>query len=87
MLKNAKPALAEALRKAAEEARSNAAAMAGVLGLKLGRVLSLEQTTAEPIQPRPMMALEAESVREVPTPIQAQSIEVRATVTLTMAVE
>lgn len=87
VLKNAKPALAEALRKAAEEARSNAAAMAGALGLKLGRVLSLEQTTAEPMQPRPVMAMETESVRVAPTPIQAQTIEVRATVTLTMAVE
>jgi len=83
-LKDEKPARAEALRKAAQEARSNAEAMAGALGLKLGRVLQLEQMTAAPI--RPMVAAAAK-LPMATTPVEAEAIEVRASVTLTMAVE
>ncbi len=73
-LKDEKPACDEALHKATEDARSSAAAMASALGLKLGRVLSLEQGAAEPA--RPVMAA-----------AEAHAIEVRAAVILTMAVE
>jgi uncharacterized protein YggE len=72
LLKDERPARAEALRQAALAARSHAQAMAEALGLKLGRVLALEHTGTEPIQP---------------TPIQAEPIEVRASVTLTVALE
>ena len=84
LLKDEKPARAEALRKAAQEARSNAEAMAGALGLRLGRVLSLEQTTSQPN--RPFLAMAAE-LPPAATPIEAGAIEVRASVTLTVAVE
>lgn len=79
LLKDERPARAEALRKAAQVARSNAEAMAGALGLKLGRVISMEQTNSQPI--RPMLANTAS------TPVEPQAIEVRAAVTLTVAVE
>ena len=83
-LKDEKPARAEALRQAAMEARGNAQAMAAALGLKLGKVLLLEQSGAQ--IPRPMMAMQAR-VASAPTPIEAEPIEVRASVTLTIALE
>jgi len=83
-LKDERPARAEALRKAAMEARANAEAMAAALGLRLAKVLLLEQAPGQ--SPRPMMAMEAR-VASAPTPIEAEPIEVRATVTLTVAVE
>jgi len=85
-LKDEKTARAEALRKAAVEARSNAAAMASALGVRLGRVLSLEQSSAQPVRPvMPMVA--AEAIRAAPTPVESGPLEVRASVTLTMALE
>ena len=85
VLKDERPVRAEALRKATQEARWNAAAMAGALGVKLGRVVSMEQTTAMPV--RPLISMAAERVNAAPTPIEPGAIEVRASVTLTMAIE
>lgn len=83
-LKDDKAVRAAALRQAVLEAHANAQAMAGALGLKLGKLLLLEQSSAPPV--RPMMA--AMSARAAaPTPIETQPVEVRASVTLTMAVE
>jgi uncharacterized protein YggE len=83
-LKDEKPVRAAALRQAVLEARANAQAMAGALGLKLGKLLLLEQSPSQPI--RPVMAAMAARVA-APTPIETEPIEVRAAVTLTMAVE
>lgn len=83
-LKDDKPVRAEALRQAVLEARANAQAMAAALGLKLGKMLLLEQSPAQPI--RPVMAAMAARVA-APTPVETEPIEVRASVTLTMAVE
>jgi uncharacterized protein len=82
-LKDEAPARARALRQAALEARSNAEAMAAALGLKLGRVLLVEQNSgaARPV----MMQMRAETAAA--TPVQPGTIEVDATVTLTVAVE
>jgi len=84
LLKDEKPARTEALRKAAQEARSNAEAMAAALGLKLGRVLSLEQSTSQPVEP---MMNAFTRINTAATPIETGAIEVRASVTLTVAVE
>jgi uncharacterized protein len=83
-LKDERPVRAAALRQAVLEAHANAQAMAGALGLKLGKLLLLEQSSAIPI--RPMMAAMATRVAAA-TPVETQPIEVRASVTLTMAVE
>lgn len=85
-LKDDGPARARALRQAALEARANAEAMAAALGLKLGKVLLLEQSSPSAIRPiyQPMMAAR---VAAAPTPIDAGTVEVQATVTLTVAVE
>jgi len=84
-LKDEKPARSEALKAAALEARANAEAMAAALGLKLGKVLLLEQSSAQPV--RPMMTAMANRVTVANTPVESEPIEVRATVTLTMQVE
>ena len=84
-LKDEKAARAEALRLAAMDARASAQAMAAGLGLKLGKVLLIEQAGQQGI--RPMMASMNARVGAAPTPVEAEPIEVRATVTLTIAVE
>ncbi len=83
-LKDEKPARADALRQASLEARSNAEAMAAALGLKLGAIVSLEQGAAENNRPVPIMAARTAAVS---TPVEPGPIEVRATVTLTVAVQ
>jgi uncharacterized protein len=83
-VKDQSQAREQALRKAALQARSDAEAMAAAMGVKLGRVLYLDQTGLQPIRPYAMSA----EFRAVPTPIeQPQNIEVSATVTLTIALE
>jgi len=84
-LKDEKPARARALRQAALDARANAEAMAEALGLKLGKVLLLEQSGAQP-PIRPMMPMAAARIGAA-TPVETEPIEVRASVTLTVAVE
>jgi uncharacterized protein YggE len=84
-LKDQKPARSEALRKASMEARDNAEAMAGALGLKLGKVLMLEQSGGQPV--RPMMLPMNARTAAVNTPIEAEPIEVQVSVTLTVMVE
>lgn len=86
-LKDEGPARARALRQAALEARMNAEAMAAALGLRLGKVILVEQGSPSVIRPmyEPMMA--AARAGSVPTPVDAGTIEVHATVTLTVALE
>jgi uncharacterized protein YggE len=76
----------EALAKAAAQARGNAEAMASAVGLKLGKVLLLEQGSPQTI--RPMVgAMAAARIGGASTPVESEPIEVRASVTLTIAVE
>ena len=85
-LKDQSQARAQALRKAASQARADAEAMAGALSLKLGKVIYLDEGGGEPpIRPRAFSAAQTVSVA---TPIeQPQAIEVQATVTVTVALE
>ncbi len=84
-LKNEKAPRMEALRLAAIEAQSNAQAMTGALGLKLGKVLSIEQSTPQIVHP--MMAPMNARMGAVATPVEAEPIEIHATVILTVAIE
>ena len=84
-LKDERPARGEALRMATLDARANAQSMAAALGLKLGKVLLLEQAGQQGI--RPMMAAMNGRVGAVATPVEAEPIEIHATVMLTVAVE
>jgi len=81
-IKDEAPLRAQALREAAQKARASAEAMAAGLGLKVIRVLSAEEGSAQVIRPmRAMMAAAANN-----TPIEAGNVKVDATVTLTLEV-
>jgi hypothetical protein len=85
-LQNERAARAQALQQATKEAMASAAAMAAAVGAKLGRVRSVEeQGTASPPQPLRTMAM-AEA-RAVSTPVEPGTIEVPASVTVTVEME
>lgn len=80
-LKNDRQLRAQALREAAAQAKVNAEAMAAGLGLKLGRVISIEEGqpgTPAPIAPHLFQSVEVQA----PTPVEAGNIEMHASVTL-----
>jgi uncharacterized protein YggE len=83
-LKDEHSAQLQALRMAAQKAQSKAEEMAGALGLKVVRVLSLieNERGVRPIiaQTRGMQAEALSSA--APTPVEAGTIEVRSSVTL-----
>jgi uncharacterized protein YggE len=80
---------ATALREAALRARAEAEVLAGALGLKVLRVLSVEETSPQVMPVRYMAApragLSAASA-EVATPVQAGTLDISADVTLTVEV-
>ena len=84
-LKDEHSAQVQALRMAAQKAQSKADEMAGALGLKVVRVLSLTENERGV---RPIIAqtrtVQAEALSSTaPTPVEAGTIEVRSSVTLT----
>lgn len=78
---------AEALREAAQNARRDADALAGALDLRVVRILAVGEEAPE-IRPMPLYA-QRMSVAAAPapaTPVEAGTIDVSATVTLTVEV-
>lgn len=73
---------AQALNHASLEARSNAAAMANALGMKLGAVISMQQGTPQVV--RPWRAFDV-SMARVATPVEPGPVEIHASVTLVVA--
>ena len=87
-LKDKAAAEREALRLAVEDARRRAEAAAAGAGLKVDRIVRLEEhrVTVSP-PPRPMMAMRAEAAQgAAEPPIEAGEIELRAMVTLTATI-
>ena len=83
-VKNEAPARAKALAEAVREARGNAEAMAAAMGMQPGKVVSLEQGGPSVIRPA-IRQLAANAVAAAaPTPVEPGTVEVRATVTLTI---
>jgi len=85
-LKDELAARSQALREAATRARAKADALASSLGLRIQRVLRVEE--GAPVMIRPVMA-EMRAMSEVapaPTPVEPGAIEVRATVELTVEI-
>ena len=78
----------EALREAALNARQDATALAGALGLRLVRVLSVSEQSPGVVLPRiyPQMRQLALAQAAAPTPVAAGSVDVNASVTLTVEV-
>jgi len=84
LLRNEDAVRLEALRQATQKARANAEAMAAAAGMKILRVISIEQAPAPAFRPMHeiAMARAAEVAAPPATPIEAGTIEVRASVTL-----
>ena len=83
-LKDRAEAEREALRLAVADARGRAEAAAAGAGVTVDRVLQIEDRREPAVVPRPVMM--AARVAEATTPVEAGSIEIRATVTLTAAI-
>ena len=83
MLKDESAAQAQALREAAAQARSKAQALASALDLTITRVLSVAESGSPAYQVREVAFAKADAAS---TPIEPGTIEVRASVTLTVQV-
>jgi len=83
-LKDEQSAQLQALRLASQKAKSKAEEMASALGLKMVRVLSITEGErgVRPV-PMPMARSAPMEAMAAPTPIEAGTIEVRSTVTVT----
>lgn len=78
----------EALRHAVEDARARADAMAAGAGRTIDRVLRIDDTRqGRVVPPQPMMMRSAAAAPDMPTPIEAGFIEIRAQVTLTVGIK
>jgi uncharacterized protein len=85
-LKDEQAARAEALRQAALKARAKAEALASALGLKVQRILHVEESGASP---QPVFFGRAAGIAdksEVQTPVESGTIDVQAVVTLTVEI-
>jgi uncharacterized protein YggE len=76
----------QALREAALKARAEADALAAALGLKINRIMSVEEAGPIVVPMRDVMFAARAEAAAAPTPIQAGTIEVTANVTLTVEV-
>ena len=79
-----RPVRAQAMRDAAQQARASGDALASALGLHVVRVISAE--TSQPVSIRPFEMAAMARVAAAPTPVEPGSVDVRATVVLTLEV-
>ena len=77
---------AEALRKAVAKARADVDVLAQALGLKVVRILSVEETGARFVPMMRTMAANAQAGAEVATPVESGSLDISASVTLSVEV-
>jgi uncharacterized protein YggE len=86
-LKDRASAEREALQKAVEDARARATAAATGAGMKIDRIVRIEEQRAEiPPPPRPIMTMRAEAAPAQATQVVAGELEIKSTVTLTAAI-
>ena len=86
-LRDEAAAKARALREAAIDGRAKANALADALGLQVLGVLSVSEGEPDIVRPMPMYRAEmAMAQAPPPTPVEAGAIEVRASVTLVVAI-
>ena len=83
-VKDEKPLEAQALRQAAVNARQKSEALAAALGVRMGRILTVTESSPVVIPVRDVAFARAETAAA--TPIEPGMIEVRATVTLTVEI-
>lgn len=84
-LKDDQAARAEALQKAATRAKAKAEAIGSALGVKIVRVISAEEGGSA-VQPVFLERMQASPLGRAATPVEPGTIEVRATVTVTVEV-
>ena len=86
-LRDEQVARGQALRQAVLNASQDAGALADALGLKVVRVLAVDEGSpaVEPVYPRPRLFAQVRAA-EAPTPVAAGTLDVSATVTLTVEV-
>ena len=77
---------AQALREAVTRARAQAEVLAGALGLKVTRVLSVEENSPRFVPIRVFAGASRAAAEAVPPPIEAGTLEVTAEVTLSVEV-
>jgi len=77
---------AQALREAVTRARAQAEVLAGALGLKITRVLSVEENSPRFVPIRVFAGASRAAAEAVPPPIEAGTLEVTAEVTLSVEV-
>lgn len=82
-LKNPDPIQAEALKAAAAKARVRATALASALGLRLGNVVSVSDGDSQ--RPVPFREVSRMAFDKAATPIEANDLEVQASVTVFFA--
>jgi uncharacterized protein YggE len=86
-LKDEQAVRSQALAEAVRQAHASASAMASALGLKIARVVSLEDAAQPPVQPvREMMMQARAAAADVATPVEPGEIRVTANVILTAEV-
>ena len=87
-LKDRAGAEREALRLAVQDARTRAEAAASGAGMKVDRVLKIEDHRGPSPEPRPMMDVRMQMQASAPAdvPVAAGNISIRAMVTLTAAI-
>lgn len=86
-LRDEQAARTEALREAAVKARQDADALVGALGLKVERILAVsDHPETGPVPLYPQSRSFKMSVAAAPTPVEAGTLDVSATVTLTVEV-
>ena len=87
-IKDEQKVRARALAEATQQARSSADAMARAAGLKLGPIVRLEETSPPVVRPvMQEMAMAARAADAPPTPIEPGMIDVRAIVSIWVAIE
>jgi uncharacterized protein YggE len=87
-LKDRSAAEREALKKAVADARGRADAAAAGAGMKVERVVKIEEQRVMIPEPRPIMMARQSMVAEAAgPPISAGELEIRATVTMTSSIK
>lgn len=87
-LKDRSSAEREALRRAVAEARGRADAAASGAGLRVDRIVRIEEQRTFAPEPRPMMMMrQAQALESAAPPITPGELEIRAVVTMTAAIK
>jgi uncharacterized protein len=78
----------DALKRAVADARTRAEAAAAGGGVRIERIVRIEEHRSSVIPPpRPLMTMRAEVAQQAETPIAPGELEIRAAVTLTVAIK